>query len=233
MRIILSLVILFFLFSPNTFGQERLFFQSDSLYKANKVKKIKLFNMDRLRATIFFDENGKLIKYKGAPVSSGWQKTEYYEYDDLGKLIKRFDIIRDKRKKILKYKIEYSNNEVLKLIKYNSDASLMEIKLFENNGKKQIWKTYKNGEIISELTTELIDNLYIKERYGWSITRNSKKYSRTTYEYIYRNGQIEKFIRYYNGEKRLTTKIEYHNNNLIKNLKYNGFIERYKYSYYK
>ena len=234
MRISIIIIILFF--SSKISGQERLFFQNDSVYKLNKVKEVKLFNGNRLTSTVFFDKDGRTIKYQGAPVSSGWQRSEYFEYDERGRLIKQFDIIKDKVTKVINYEIEYSNEELTKLTKFNPDGSIDSITYYEDKGKKRTREVYKNGKIVNFSISEYFDDLHIKKEYGWriNISKNSEKIEcNSEYKYKHKGGKIIQHTRYDNGKKSLTTKIEYHNNNLIKTIKYNGVTAIYKYEYYQ
>lgn len=231
MRVSVLIIILFF--SSKISGQERLFFQNDSIYKLNKVEKVKLFNENRLSATVFFDKNGRTIKYQGEPVSSGWQKSEYFEYDESGRLIKRFDVIKDKITEIVNYEIEYSNEELAKLTKLNPDGSIDSITYYEDKGKKRTHEVYKNGKLVNFSKSEYFNGVNFNKSIGWSISKNSEKIDgNSEYKYKYIDGKIAEYTRYTNGEERITVKFEYYDNNLIKAVKYNGVTERYKYKYY-
>lgn len=229
----ISIIIIIIFFSSKISGQERLFFQNDSIYKLNKVKKVKLFNENRLRATVFFDKNGRTIKYQGEPVSSGWQKSEYFEYDEKGRLIKRFDIIIDKVTKVINYQIEYSNEELAKLTKFNPDGSIDSITHYEEKGKKRTHEVYENGKVVNFSVSEYFNGVNFNKVLGWSISKNSEKTAfNSEYRYKYIDGKIAQYTRYTNGEERLTTKFDYYDNNLIKEIKYNRVTEQYKYRYY-
>lgn len=229
----LSIIIIILFFSSKILGQERLFYQNDSIYKLNKIEKVKLFNGNRLRATVFFDKNGRTIKYQGEPVTSGWQKSKYFEYDERGRLIKRFDVIKDKVTKVINYEIEYSNEELTKLTKFNSDGGIDSITYYEEKGKKRTHEVYKNGKIVNFSISEYFNGVNFNKSSGWIISKDSEKKAYTSeYIYKYKDGKIAKYTRYSNGEEKMTHRFKYYDNNLIKTLEYNGVTELYKYEYY-
>lgn len=232
MRISIIIIILFF--SSKISGQETVFPQNDSIYKLNKVKEIEFFNGNRLRATVFFDKNGRTIKYQREPVSSGWQMSSYFEYDESGRLIKQFDIIKDKGKKVVvNYEIEYSNGELTKLTKLNSDGSIDTIIYYEDKGKRRTREIYENGKIVNFSISEYFNGVNFNKSSGWSISKNSEKKAYTSeYLYKYKDDKIAKYTRYSNGEERMTHRFKYYDNNLIKTLEYNRVTELYKYKYY-
>lgn len=202
-RIILLLLFLFFL--PKVFCQERAIHQPDSIYKANKIKSIKLYNGGYLMATVLCDKEGRWIEYKGEPVTSGWQRSEFFEYDEKGKLIKQFERIKDNGITIFNTEIEYSKDELKKLTKYNPDKTLNSVEHFENKGRKKIRELYNNGLIFQQTTIEYIDDFNEKKTYGWWINQNSKMTEWiSTFDYKFENGLVKQCSRYDNGKKRIT-----------------------------
>ncbi|MFT5754154.1 MAG: hypothetical protein ACI9FW_002151 [Flavobacterium sp.] len=255
----IHLTIIFLFFSIITFGQEKWTYQSDSFYKFNKVKARKWFNGDKLTATTFYDREGRMIKFHHEPFLGGGQRTIYFEYDEKGKLINQVDSTRNgkpdkealkKLKKmgldlsskfkddkpeieVLNFKIEYDNDQLVKLTKFNSDGTLNIVDHFENNGRKQIRDWYRNGEKYQESITEYIDDFHKKKYYGWEIRPNSGKSEWDyTFEYVYENGQIKEFTRFDNEQKKETTKMEYNNKGLLIKASYYT-TERFEYEYYK
>ncbi|MCK0158957.1 hypothetical protein MWU65_17360 [Cellulophaga sp. F20128] len=253
------LSIIFLFISIITFGQEKWTYQSDSIYKVNKVKARKWFNGNKLTATTFYDSNGRMIKFQHEAFLGGKQKTIYFEYDISGKLINQVDTTRNGKpdKKALKkfkkmgldlssiikndkpeievspFEINYTNDELVKLTQYNSDGTLNIIDHYENDGKKQIREWFKNGEKYQESITEYIDDFQKEKYYGWEIRANyGKDEWNYTFDYVYENGQIKEFTRFDNGEKKETTKMEYDYNGLL--IRASSFTtEIFKYKYYK
>lgn len=231
MRISIIIIILFF--SSKFSGQEVFFFQNDSIYKLNKVKEAKYFHIKkRLNAIIFFDRNGRTIKYQGEPSSSGQNYSEYFEYNENGRLTKRYDVIEDKYTQVINYKIEYSNEELAKLTRFNPDGSKI-ITYFEEKGKKRTVEVYKNGEMVLFNISEYFNGVNLNKSIGWHISKNSEK-KEFNYEnkYTYTNGKITQYIEYRNGKEATLVKFKYNKKNLIKAVKYNGVTELYKYKYY-
>ena len=232
MRISIIIIILFF--STKISGQEVFFFQSDSIYKLNKVKEVKYFiKKNRLAATIFFDRNGRTIKYQGEPSSSGRQKSEYFKYDKKGRLTKRYDVIEDKYTEVINYKIEYSNEEMTKLTKFNPDGSIKSITYYEEKGKKRTTNIYRNGEIVLFSISEYFNGVNLNKEIGWHIPKDSEKNEfNNENKYTYSNGKITQYIRYRNGKEKTTTKFKYNEKNLIIAVECKGHTEQYKYKYY-
>lgn len=255
----LNLTAILLLISVLAFGQEKWTYQSDSIYKANKVKVRKWFNGDKLTATTFYDLEGRMVKFQHEPFLGGGQRTIYFEYDANGKLINQVDSTRngkpDKKElkrlkkmgldlsssfasdkpeiEVLNFKIEYDNDKLIKLTKYNVDGELDIVDHFENNGRKQIRYWYRNGEKYRESVTEYIDDFHKKRYYGWAIRPNSGKSEWDyTFVYVYENGRIKEFSRFDNGEKKETTQMEYDNNGLLIKASYYT-TERFEYEYYK
>jgi YD repeat-containing protein len=73
----------------SAFGQETGTYQSDSIYKANKVKARLWYSgtNKQLGITTFYDTDGRLIKYQLEPFMDGAQRTTHYTYDSNGRLI--------------------------------------------------------------------------------------------------------------------------------------------------
>lgn len=254
----IRLTIIFLCFSNLIFSQEKWTFQSDSIYKANNVKARKWYNEDKLTATTFYDKEGRMTKFQYEPFLGGGQKTIYFEYDEKGKLINQVDTTRNgkpnkkdlkKLKKVeldflfeveinkpevevSKFKIEYSNNRLIKLTKYNPDGTLDIVDYFENNGKTQIRDWYRDGEKYRQSTTEYLNGFQKRKYYGWEIRPNLEKSEWFyTFEYVFDNGQVKEFTRYDNGEKKETTKMEYDDNGLLIRVS-NYTTELFEYEYY-
>ena len=257
MKIYLKFLFLFF--SIVAFGQEKWTYQSDSIYKVNKVKARKWFNGEKLTATTFYDKEGRMIKFQHEPFIGGEQRTIYFEYDVKGKLINQVDSTRNgkpdkkalkKFKKlgldlssklkadkpeieVLNFKIEYANDQLVKLTKFNSDGTINIVDHFENNGRKQIREWYRNGIKYRESITEYIDDFHKGKYYGWESRPNSGKSEwNYTFDYVYENGRIKEFTRFDNGQKKETTKMEYNNNGLLTKVNYYT-TERFEYEFYK
>lgn len=255
-----TVILIGFLILPFlTFAQEKWSYQSDSLYKANKVKVRKRFNQEKSSATTYYDQEGRMTKIVHAPYMGGAQVTTHFVYDQKDLLIQQVDSIRNGKpdrkalkelKKIgldvssimdnnkpklqvSKYDIEYTNRIISKLTKYKPDGIVDHIDYFENNGKKQIRKWYRNGEVYKESITEYIDEFHKNKYYGWYIGPNSKKREWSyTFEYEFKDGQISEFVRFDNGIRKETTVLTYNNNRLLTQAK-NYTIERFEYEYYK
>ncbi len=255
----INLTILFLVISLMSFGQEKWTYQSDSIYKANKVKARLWFNGDKLTATTFYDKEGRMIKLQYEPFIDGAQRTVHFEYNEKGLLIHQVDSTRNgkpnkkllrklKRKglklppqlkkdrpeiEVLNFKIEYNNDQLVKLTQFNSDGTLNVVDHFEDNGQKQIRYWYRNGVKYRESITEYVGKFYKKKYYGWEMMPNSSKREwNYTFEYVYENDRVKEIIRYDNGEKKDKTKMEYDSNGLL--IKASCYIiERFEYEYYK
>jgi hypothetical protein len=254
----LNLTIIFLFISGLTFGQEKWTYQSDSIYKANNVKVRKWYTGDKLVATTFYDKNGRMKKIKREPFTFGGQRTVYFEYNEIGKLINQVDTTRNgkpdkkalrKLKKlgldlkskvpkdkpeieISKFEIQYEDNELIKLTKFNPDGTLNIVDHFENNGQKQVRYWYRDGNKYQESITEYLDDFHKEKYYGWEISPNTgKREWNYTFEYVYENGKIKEFTRFDNGQKKEITKMEYDNNGLLTKASYYT-TERFEYEYY-
>jgi hypothetical protein len=255
MRLFIGLLIFPLLAS----AQETWTYQSDSVYKVNKVKVRKWFNGERPTATTYYDQQGRMIKFVLEPFAGGEQTTTYFEFDDKGLLIKQVDSTRngkpDKKRlkrlkkigldvsslmknnkpalEVSKYDIEYANGIVSKLTKYNPDGSLDIVDNFENNGRKKIRKWYRDGAIYREDTEECIDDFHNDKYYGWQIQPNSVKIEwNYTFKYEFNNGRIDQFVRFEDGIQKETTKLTYNDHGLLIEAKYYT-AERFEYEYYK
>ena len=254
----LKLLITILCFSSLTYGQERWTYQSDNIYKANKVKARKWFNGNKLTATTFYDIEGRTIKFELAPFLGGEQKTTHFKYDEKGKLISQIDTIYNgkpdkkalkKLKKmgldlsskikndkpsveVSKYNIDYSNGEIEKLTQYNPDGTLDIVDHFESIGKKEIRDWYRNGELYRQCTSEYIDAFHKEKYYGWEILPNSNKTEwNYLFKYVFDNGQVKEFTRFENGEQKEITKLEYDKNGLLVKASYYT-TEQFEYEYY-
>jgi len=257
MKIIFTLISLC-LFS-SLYAQEKWTYQNDSIYKVNKVKSRKSFNGDKLTATIFYDTEGRITKIQRAPYIDGKQITVHFEYSDEGKLINKIDTIfygkpnelaLKKLKKsgiklssinkgskskieVSKYDLLYSNNNLIKLTKYNPDGSLNFVDFFENNGLKKTRKWYKEGEFYQQSTTIHINEFYKKKYYGWEIIKRSEIFEwNYSFDYEYENGLVKQFTRYDNGDKKETFKFIYNENGLISEILHHSKVI-FEYEYYK
>src|SRR5690606_690069 len=95
---------------------------------------------------------------------------------------------------VLNFKIEYDDDKLVKLTKFNADGTLNMVDHYENNGKKQIRDWYRNGEKYQESITEYIDDFHKEKYYGWEIGSNSGKSEWSyTFKYVYENGRITGF----------------------------------------
>ncbi|WP_299611235.1 hypothetical protein [uncultured Aquimarina sp.] len=256
----IKLLIGFVLLPILTFAQEKWTYQSDSLYKINKVKSRKWYNGKKLKATTFYNRDGKMVKFQHEPFVGGEQRTIYFEYDKNKRLVKQVDTTRNGKpdEKTLKkfkslgldlsskaklakpeleiseFKIEYKDGELKKLTKYYPDGSLNLVDHFENNGKIQTREWYRDGKKYRETTTEYINDFYKEKYYGWEIRSNSKRREwNYTYEYTFKdNGQVNQFIRFDNNVQKETTEFTYDENGLLTQVKYYT-TENFEYEYYK
>jgi|TARA_B110000090_G_C13254460_1_gene397790 antitoxin component YwqK of YwqJK toxin-antitoxin module len=255
----IKLAIILLCFSNLIYSQEKWTYQSDSIYKSNKVKARKWFNGKKLTATTFYDNEGRMIKFQHESFLGGEQRTTYFEYNEKGDLIKQVDTTRNGKpdKKALKklkkmgldlsskmksnkpeievstYEINYADGKLLKLTHYNPDNSLNIVDHYKNNGKTQIRDWYRNGKIYRQSTTEYLDDFQKEKYFGWEIRPNSDKSEwNYTFEYVFENGHIKEFTRFDNGEKKETTKMEYDNSGLLVKASYYT-TERFEYEYYK
>jgi len=156
----------------------------------------------------------------------------------MGNLTKKLDLSskfkNDKPEiEVLNFKIEYDNDQLIKLTKFNADGTLNTVDHFENNGRKQTRDWYRNGEKYQESITEYIDDFHKEKYYGWEIRANSGKSEwNYTFEYVYENGRVKEFTRYDNGQRKETTKMEYNDNGLLIKVSYYT-TEIFEYEYYK
>lgn len=244
-----------------TFGQETGTYQSDSIYKANKVK-ARLWYLGtnkKLSVTTFYDTNGRLIKYQLEPFIGGEQLTTHYTYDLNGRLIAMVDTIKkgepnkeaieelkkagllsdmfiknDNNKpslEVAKYELTYSGEQLTKIIKYNPDESLDIIDKIENNGKKQIRDWYRDGELIEQCTTEYLNEYHKEKFYGWEIINGKKITWDYTFKYKFENGRVKNFVRYEGKKEMEKTEYFYDEKGLL--IKVEGYTpEFFEYLYY-
>lgn len=227
-------LVTFFAFSQIILSQEHCIRQPDSVYKANKIKKIKWHMMSGLRATVTLDKEGRWIEYKGEPVTYGGRVSKFFEYDIEGKLIKQFEKVKDKGIQIFNFGIKYSDNVLEKLTKFNPDGSINQMQYYDNKGRLITFERYENEEIISQSTIEYDANSNRKKLSAWYYKPNKEKIEYTlTYEYKIENGQIIQTTEYRNGVKKHPVHFLYDKNKLLKKVRYNGYEEKYKYKTYK
>ncbi len=234
----IKLLILLLCFLTKSFGQLAMIHQNDSIYKVNKIQSIKYFINNNFLATILCDKEGRWIKIIHEPEYSGRQRTEYFEYDEKGKLIKQFEKIYDKEIKIVNVEIEYLNNELIKLTQYAPDGNLSIVEHFENKGRKKILEFYNKRKIIQTRTTEYIDDFNQKKNYGWTTARQSLSNARKTkwletFEYKFKDGLVEQYTVYRNGRKIDVVHHKYNKDRLIeKVIEYNNVTQKYEYERY-
>jgi antitoxin component YwqK of YwqJK toxin-antitoxin module len=236
-NLITKLLILFLCFFSKSYSQYTMIHQNDSIYKVNKIKSIKYYSNNHFSATILCDKEGRWIEIIHEPFSSGRQITEYFEYDENGKLIKQFEKIQNKDIKIINIEIESSNNELIKLTRYNASGKLEKVEHFKNKGRKKIIDYYINGHIIQEITIEYLDDFNEKKNYGWNISPpppNSKRNKWVeTFEYKFKNGLVEQYTIYRNGKKRETVHHLYNADKLIEKVIYYNVTQQYEYERYE
>jgi hypothetical protein len=232
--------------------------QSDSIYKVNKVKLRKWYVGNMLVATTYFDREGRTVKIKHSGTSSGSQRTAYYEYNKNGLLINRVDTTvnripdeeaikrfkldiskLNKRPKfeVRKYKIEHSNNSILKITQFTPNGNLNIIRTFFNDGKKQIVESYKNNVKYKERTEMYLDCCNKYRSFGWYIRKGKKIENEYINKYVIENNLVTLYTEFRNGKKKAAQKFIYDKRNLlreIKNVNYETrFTSRYKYKFYR
>jgi hypothetical protein len=195
MKIISLMGSLFISISNFLYSQEGITYQPDSVYKINKIKIRREYEVGEeakkiLTSTNYYDSLGQLYKYELAPFIDGQQISTYYNYGIRGEIISMMDSIIYKEpdyetiKKlknigmdfniekhktnfaVSKYIIEYNNAELITIIKYKSDNSIDIIDKFENNKKKHIRYWYRNGIVYRNDTTEFKSPFYYIKYYG-------------------------------------------------------------------
>lgn len=228
-----------FIFISNfLFSQESVTYQSDSVYKINKVKLRREYELGDeaqkvLVSTNYYNLLGRLYKYELAPLVDGQQISTYYLYDISGKIITMVDSIiyeepnyetikklknagidvNIKKHKtnfaISKYNIEYNNAELICITKYNSDNSIDFIDKFENNQKKQIRYWYKNAIIYRNDTAEFECPFYYTKYYG---CEQGNTYGRPCWNYL--------FINEFDQKGLLSKRQKFENNKLMEEMIY-------------
>lgn len=228
-----------------TFGQETGSYQSDSIYKANKVKTRLWYSgtNKQLSITTFYDREGRLIQYQLEPFIDGAQRTTYYIYDFNGKLTDMVDTTRngepDKEKikqlakmgidpnklikkeknrppfEVAKYELKYDENQLIKIIKYNPDNSIDFIDHITNNGKTKIRDNYRNEKIYRQNKSDQLTE-FLKERfYGWEVRDGKKVRWDYKFEYEFSSGILQTSTRF-DGQKAIETiKYYYDSNGLL------------------
>jgi YD repeat-containing protein len=234
-----------------TFGQETGTYQSDSIYKANKVKARLWYSgtNKKLGITTFYDKKGRLTKYQLEPFIDGAQRTTHYSYDLSGRLIGIADTtksgvpdqkqIKELKKMGLdpnmfvksdnnrpsveaaKYELTYSGDLLVKVTQYKPDGSLDIVDNIKNNGKTKIRDWYRNGKLTEQSTTEYLTE-FLKERfYGWEIRDGIKTEWDYKFKYEFDNGRVKSYTRYVAEMEKETVKYFYDEKGLL--LKTEGY----------
>jgi hypothetical protein len=258
MRAILTFLMIFI--TATAFSQATGTNQSDSIYKANNVKVRKLCHGKdhKLLSTDFYDRDGRLIMHKEEPVYAA-QKTTYYVYDSKGLLINIVDTTRNgklskqeekelkalakimgvkgKKKKdvppveIENYKIEYENDQISKITKYNVDNTLVYVVFYKDNGLKQIRETYRDGQVNSSDTSFFLTKNLLQKISGWSIFFGTKSQSNIRYDLVFQNGQLLQYTNFTDNKEKETVKFIYDQNGLL--VRNQGYDDsHFEYEYY-
>ena len=245
----------------STFGQETGTYQSNSIYKANRVKARLWYSgtNKQLGITTFYDTNGRLIKYQLEPFMNGAQRTTHYTYDSNDLLIAMVDTTKngepnkeqiDKLKKmgldpnkfikkdknrptveVAKYELTYSGVQLIKVTKYNPDGSLDIVDNIANNGKRKVRDWYRNGTLKEQSTTEYLTEFHKEKFYGWEIRGGEKSKWDYTFKYEFENGRVKSFVRFDGKNEMETTKYFYDDKGLL--IKAEGYVpEFFEYVYY-
>jgi hypothetical protein len=238
MKIINLIGFLFISISNFLYSQESITYQPDSVYKINKVKLRREYEIGEeakkiLASTNYYDLLGKLYKYELEPLVDGQQISTYYNYDMKGKIVSMMDSIIygepnyeamkklknigldvnvEKHKTnfaVSKYIIEYKNAELITITKYKPDNSIDIIDKFENNEKKQIRYWFRNGIIYRNDTTEFEHPFYYIKYYGCD---RENIYDKRCWNYF--------FINEYDQKGLLSKRQKFENNKLIEEITY-------------
>lgn len=233
----LTPIILLILTSP-VFAQESALYQPDSVYKANKVKVRFWYSgaeKDKeLTKTVYYNRQGKLIKFQLEPTEEGTQVSTYYLYDSSGRFISMVDTIRHENKtsspEVAHYDFVFDGHNLVKLTKYKPNGSVDYVTTFSNNRKTETLYHYKNEMLIESYTTEFPSKS--EERfYGWEKLGKRKSTWDYRFKYEYENGRVKSYVRYEGKKKIESAKLSYNEKGLlIKIDKYNA--EFYEYVYY-
>lgn len=244
-----------------TFGQETGTYQSDSIYKVNNVKARLWYSgtNKKLGITTFYDKNGRLIKYQLEPFIDGAQRTTHYSYDLSGRLIAIVDTTKngitdekqikelkkmgidpnmfiksDKKRpsvEVSKYELNYSNDHLVKITKYNPDGSLDIVDNIKNNGKTKIRDWYRNGKIAEQSTTEYLTEFHKERFYGWEIRNGIKSEWDYKFKYEFDNGRVKSQTRFVAEMEKETVKYFYDEKGLLQ--KTEGYApDFFEYIYY-
>ncbi len=235
MKINFTFVLLFI--SALAFSQEPQTYQSNSTYKKNKIKLRRWYTGTNKALTIitYYDTEGRLIKYENQPTLTGSQTTTYYVYDETGKLVSMVDTIKNgkadmekikqlesmglkinydakKEKKKPKfeigaYELNYSGNELIKIISFNPDNSIRFVDLYQNNRRINIREWYNSAGAIYRQDTAVYEKPNQKIKYSGC---DKGTYGKCwTYNYSHefdKEGKIIKMVEYEkNGHDELTT----------------------------
>lgn len=234
-----------------TFGQETSTYQSDSVYKANKVKARLWYSgtNKKLGITTFYDKKGRLTKYQLEPFMDGAQRTTHYSYDLSGLLIGIADTtkngvpdqkqIKELKKmgldpnmflksdnnrpsvEVAKYELTYSGDLLVKVTQYNPDGSLDIVDNIKNNGKTKIRDWYRNGKLTEQSTTEYLTELLKERFYGWEIRDGIKTEWDYKFKYEFDNGRVKSHTRYVAEMEKENVKYFYDEKGLL--LKTEGY----------
>lgn len=256
------LLILSILLSIQLFAQEKGTYQSDSVYKINKVKARKwhMGKNKQLGVTTYYNINGQLTKYLIIMNLGATTRTTHYSYNENGKLISMVDstingipnkeeikrlkkmgmnpdfILAQTRNKpkfeVSRYELIHEGDELVKLTKFNPGGSIDYTDTFKNNGKIQERKWYRNEQLYQVSTTEYL-RLFLKEKYyGWEIRNGQESEWDYFFKFEFKNDRVSSYTRFDKGEPKETVIYEYDESGLLKST--NGYVlEQFEYEYYQ
>ncbi len=252
----------FLIFSATlVFSQNIRLYQSDSLYKANKVR-IMRWSVDYTNAPglrIYFDKEGRVTRYERDPFFNGLQLTTYCTYDAKGLLIGQVDTLRgvkrDKQtiKKIEKqggdpasyfpmvkrnsyevarYQIEYDSGRVASVTRYNPNGEIDYKDVFRNGNTERERIHYEKGTSVSVSVLKYERDRFPEKYSGWEETSSGRREWEYRFRYVLEKGRIVLYTRFDYESEAETGSFHYNDRGLL--TEKGGYqIEKFEYEYYK
>lgn len=230
MKFLISLFLYFILFQAVSQGPAT--YQSQEIYKKKGVKVRRWYTGTNkvLDKITWYDREGRLIiEYNPLMIT-------YYRYNPNGQLIEKTDTIfgkKDQPKQVGLYVLEYSNQELIKVTRWNPDYTLSYITRYEKSEKLQITECYNPNAIIYSQDTAEYDNQNLKVKF-YGCDKSSHHCWNSSYIYHYdKNKNIVKKTWLNYGEPAGEIYFFYNDKGLLARTESKLAPEFFEYEYYE